>query len=135
MSKTVLVIDDEESICAILNKILSSHGYQVITSSNGEEAVELIRKEITHVHLIDMNLPGINGFEVFRRIKEERPIGFYFAMTGFSSVFGLAKCRKAGFDNYFSKPLDIKMLLKAVEFAFENLNRWKLHHDPHQSIE
>jgi CheY-like chemotaxis protein len=72
-----------------------------------------------------MNLPGINGIELCQEIKKDLPMSIIHAVTGYASLFDLAECRKAGFDDYFTKPVNLKMLTKSASNAFEKLNRWK----------
>jgi len=67
----------------------------------------------------------MNGIELCKRLKRERPTAFFFAITGFSSVFDLVKCREAGFDDYFIKPITIKDIVEAVEEAINRIARWK----------
>ena len=66
----------------------------------------------------------MNGVELCRHLRKERPAAFMFAMTGFATVFDLEQCREAGFDDYFPKPFRLPSLLTAARDAFEKLERW-----------
>jgi DNA-binding response OmpR family regulator len=74
---------------------------------------------------LDLKLPGMNGIELCRRIRKNNPIACIYSMTGFSSLFELADCRDAGFDDYFLKPIDLSIFMKTAEDAFEKISRWK----------
>ena len=71
MGEKVLVVDDEWELRNMLTEFLTGEGYDVIQASNGVEALELAEKEEPHVILLDVKMPGINGIEVCRRLKEE----------------------------------------------------------------
>jgi two-component system, cell cycle sensor histidine kinase and response regulator CckA len=72
---TVLVIDDEESICQLLARFLSRHGYQVLTSGDAQEAVALFAQHQAEVEcvLLDVLLEGVNGIDVFHTLRAKRP--------------------------------------------------------------
>ena len=71
MAEKILVVDDEWELRNLLTEFLTGEGYDVIQASNGEEALELAEKEEPQVILLDVNMPGIDGIEVCRRLKEE----------------------------------------------------------------
>ena len=126
MANKILIVDDEKPIRELLKTAFTHTGYTVFCAANAEEALKIVSKETIQVYLLDMNLPEMDGIELFNRIKENRPVSFFFAITGFTSIFDLVRCRKVGFDNYFPKPFKIELLLKATKEAFENLERWRI---------
>jgi len=71
MAEKILVVDDEWELRNLLAEFLTGEGYDVIQASNGEEALELAEKEEPQVILLDVKMPGIDGIEVCRRLKEE----------------------------------------------------------------
>jgi DNA-binding response OmpR family regulator len=123
--RKILFVDDEKPILMMLEKAFSKAGYTVKTADSAEAAMELLNHEPIHVMFLDLNLPGMNGPELCRKIKSERPMDIVYALTGYASLFELSECREAGFDDYFKKPADLKKLKMAAEIAFEKLNRWK----------
>ncbi len=126
MSKgKILVVDDEKAIINLLKQAFSRAGYTVMPAESGEEALEVLEKEDMSVMFLDLNLPNMNGIDLCRRIKKDKPMSVVFAVTGYASLFELAECREAGFDDYFKKPVDIKTLVKAAGEAFERIERWK----------
>ena len=125
MLQKILVVDDEVSIQNLLEKVFKKKGYTVVTASSGEEALETLKDENIQLMFLDLRLPGMDGIELCREIKKENPIACIYAMTGYSSLFDLTKCRDAGFDDYFLKPIDLERFIKTAEDAFARLERWK----------
>ncbi len=123
MKKNLLIVDDEPEILELFSTIFEDD-YNVTTAASGEEGIQLLANDTFHVILLDLNLPGIDGLEVCRRIKKSYPISIIFAITGYVSLFQLSDCRAAGFDNYFSKPVAIDLIKKEVKHAFQQIDRW-----------
>lgn len=117
--KKVLIVDDELAIRELLAKTVKISGYQPVTAGSGEEALELLRHEEIQLIFIDLKLPGINGMELCRRIRRDMPKARLFAMTGFRDEFEQLECLKAGFNDYFFKPLDLRLILQVTAKAFE----------------
>lgn len=125
MKHCVLVLDDEENIRKLLSGALERAGLEVRTAASAEEALELLKTEDIRVMFVDLQLERMDGIEFCRRVRKDRPVDCLFAITGHTSVFDLVKCREAGFDDYFIKPLDMGVLVKAAQNAFEKIERWK----------
>jgi len=125
MNRTILVVDDEKSIRDLMSEAFRGAGYDVLSAASGEEALEVVRRHHVQVMFLDLKLPGMNGVELCRRIRKETPLACLYAMTGYISLFELAACREAGFDDYFTKPVKLQALFKAAEQAFDKMRRWK----------
>ena len=125
MENTILVVDDEKMIRDMLEKAMSRHGYTVVSAESAEEALDILNDQKILVMFLDLKLPGINGLELCLQIRNSIPMAIAYAITGYASRFELKDCRKAGFEDYFTKPVDLKTLFKAAEDAFEKLNRWQ----------
>lgn len=123
--KKILVVDDEKAIISLLKQAFSRAGFEVLPAESAEEALKVLEQEDIMVMFLDLNLPGMNGMDLCRRIKKDKPMAIVFAVTGYASLFELADCREAGFDDYFKKPVDMKSLVKAANEAFERIDRWK----------
>jgi DNA-binding NtrC family response regulator len=121
----ILIVDDDESIRNAFSKILTRHDYRVRTAGTAEEALVLMNEEPAWVLFMDLNLPGMDGVELCRRVRSHWPMAVAYAVTGYASLFELTGCRSAGFEDYFTKPVLIEDLLTAAERAFEKLERWK----------
>ena len=125
VEKNILVVDDEEMIRNLMKEAFSKAGYKVRTAESAETALKIMDGEKFWVMLLDLNLPGMNGVELCRKIRNDYPLAILFAVTGYASLFELSECREAGFDDYFTKPVTLSLLLEAVNRAFERLERWK----------
>lgn len=125
VKKSILVVDDEVAILEIIAEAFTHAGYQVITTDNAESALEILSEQAIPVMFLDLNMPGMNGLELCRQIRHSWPMAQLFAFTGYTSLFELADCREAGFDDYFTKPVELSVLLKAAKDAFDKIARWK----------
>jgi DNA-binding response OmpR family regulator len=121
----VLVVDDEVLIRNMLEKAFSRAGYAVRCAESAEQALEILKDETYQTMFLDLKLPGMNGIELCMRIRKDFPMALIYAITGYASLFELADCREAGFDDYFTKPFDLGVVLKAAQDAFEKMERWK----------
>lgn len=124
MNKKILVVDDEKIIRSMLEKALTREGYDVICAESGEEAIDILNHESIHVIFLDLKLPGMNGLELCRNIRSKYPISILYAITGYASNFDLTDSREAGFEDYFTKPVDLKTIFQAAAEAFEKISRW-----------
>lgn len=124
--KKILIVDDEVSILALLKETFSIAGYTVRIAESAEEALNILKDETIMVMFLDLRLPGMSGIDMCWKIRETDQISIIHAFTGYSTYYGLLECRAAGFDDFFVKPVEIEVLLKAAENAFEKLARWKV---------
>lgn len=125
MENKILVVDDEEAIRDTFDTAFGKAGYTVHCTGSAEEALDILKRDNIQVMFLDLKLPGMNGVELCRQIRKDKPIAIIHAVTGYTSLFELADCREAGFDDYFTKPVELEFLLKAADEAFERLGRWK----------
>ncbi|MDF1577085.1 MAG: response regulator [Desulfurivibrionaceae bacterium] len=121
MNKQILIVDDNRQIREMLTEAFTQQGCQVACAANASEALALLNPAIK-VMFLDLKLPGkVSGLDLCREIRKKHPSASIFAMTGHSSLFELADCRKAGFDDYFTKPTRLEMLFMAAEQAFARI--------------
>lgn len=125
MEKHILLVDDEVPVLKMMTRAFTRAGYEVATAESAEEAMELIKTYKYMVFFLDLNLPGMNGIDLCRRIRQDNPLTILYAVTGFATTFEVFDCRQAGFEDYFTKPVELKKLLDAAEQAFQKLARWK----------
>jgi len=123
--KKVLVVDDELQVRDSFKMVFDKAGYITYLAESGEEAVEILDKNNIQVMYLDLNLPGMNGLELCRKVRKTQPIAIIYGVTGYTSLFELHDCREAGFDDYFTKPVGLKILMDTAKDAFEKLERWK----------
>lgn len=124
--KKILIVDDEPAILGTLQQIFERSGYEALTAETAEKALSILENETVMIMFLDLKLPGMSGVELCRRIRQKNRIAIIHALTGYVNIFGQIECREAGFDDFFVKPVDINVLLKAAEGAVEKLHRWKV---------
>ena len=117
MADTVLVVDDESTIRDLLNIFLPTKGLKVILAANGEEALELAKKNIPKVILLDIKMPGIDGMETCRRLRAGEQTRYIPVIM--VTAFGTTKTEAtdAGADDFISKPFDIEDLALRLKSA------------------
>ncbi len=125
MNKSVLIVDDEQSIRDLMAMALSNLGFTPVTAASGQEALEMLKRQSIQVMLLDLNMPGMDGLELARRIRQAYPLAQLMALTGFRSLFQLSACREAGFEDYFTKPVNLEELGDGLNAAFARLARWR----------
>ena len=113
----VLVVDDDEAICRVYQRLLSTHGYSVVTVRDGIQALEAVRQQPPDVVLLDVAMPGMNGFEVCRQIKCDRSTRLtpVILVSAVDAVANRVEGFSAGADDFLSKPPDHTELLTRVD--------------------
>ena len=108
----ILVVDDVPDNVDILDARLSSRGYEVVTATNGQEALDRVHGEAPHLILCDVMMPVIDGFEVSRRIKNDPSLPFIpiILVTAKDTAEDIVMGLEAGADDYISKPYNFKEL-------------------------
>jgi len=124
--KKVLVVDDEYMIRDILHEIFKTAGYTALLADSAENAIDILRKESVMVMFLDLDLPGMNGIDLCKKIRKDNPLGIIYALTGHVDLFSILECRRAGFDDFFVKPAKREIILAATEQAFEKVERWEV---------
>jgi DNA-binding NtrC family response regulator len=113
------VIDDEPVIHDVLRELLTSEGYEVESSSSGEEALGKFPSQAYDVVLLDLLMPGMDGIEVLRRIKKIDPMAAVIMITAFGSVESAIAAMKIGALDYIQKPFKHDDLLLTLARAVE----------------
>ncbi len=116
MSPRILVIEDQEDNRRILRDLLTSAGYEMVEAVTGEEGVAMAEMHRPDLILMDMQLPGLDGYEATRRIKANpalRPIPII-AVTSYALSGDDVKALEAGCDGYVTKPFSPRALLAKI---------------------
>ncbi len=109
--KKVLVVDDDPAVCDMLKRFLTIKRYKVNTVLSGEEAIKKVRKEEPHLVLLDIRMPGMDGVEVLKRIKEiDKNIPIVVMITAVKNDIVGRKCLEMGAADYITKPLSLEYL-------------------------
>ncbi|MGE5843555.1 MAG: sigma-54-dependent transcriptional regulator, partial [Syntrophaceae bacterium] len=119
MYKTILVVDDEESICQSLQGILTDEGYEVRTVGSGEEALKAIEEETPDLVLLDIWLPGMDGLETLKSIKTDTPQVQVIMMSGHGTIETAVKATKLGAFDFIEKPISLEKVVLLVNHALD----------------
>ena len=115
--KKVLVVDDDPINRKVAREALSIYSHEVIEAKNGEESIIMAKKLVPDVILMDIQMPGINGTEAMKKIREQPGLNKIpiIAITAYAMKGDREKLLNEGFSGYISKPVSIRELLKLVE--------------------
>jgi DNA-binding NtrC family response regulator len=111
----ILVVDDEEALRSVLSSELLSGGYEVMTASDGDEAITMVQKNKYDLVLLDIKMPKVDGFEVLKFIKNNAPTVRVIMLTGFADLKNAIESKKHGAEDFVSKPYDLVDLLTTIE--------------------
>jgi len=119
---TVLLVDDYPDTLEMWTLYLRAHGYSVSTADNGIDALAMAREQHPSLVILDLDLPGISGYEVARRLRGGQDTSGIplIAATGYSATQQLDEAKGAGFDQILVKPCDPESLIKAIETALNS---------------
>ena len=110
MSAKILVVDDRMRIRKLLQEVLQGAGYQVLTASGGDQAIELVKQHSVELVLLDMKMSGMDGLETLTLIKRIRSEVIILIMTAYEELEILKEAARRGAAGYISKPFDIEEL-------------------------
>ena len=122
MDKKLLLVDDEEGIRKVLGISLSDAGYTVFPAKNGEEALEIFRKESPPIVLTDIKMPGMDGIELLKKIKHENPDTEVIMITGHGDMDLAIKSLKYQAVDFVTKPINDDVLEIALGRANEKIS-------------
>lgn len=117
MSKTVLVVEDDDLNMVVFREVLLAHGYTCVEAINGTEAIRLAGERQPDLILMDMQLPGVSGMDVTRTLKAAEDLRHIpiIAVTAFAAFGDEERVRACGCEDYLSKPISIAHLMEAIE--------------------
>ena len=117
----ILVVDDNDDARMLLADILSELGHEVTTAANGPAALETIRSSSSEVAILDIGLPGMDGYQLATAIRGVRPDVRLIALSGYGQATDRARSSNAGFDRHLVKPVEMRRLLETIaELAGEH---------------
>ncbi len=118
MQKSVLVIDDDDSLRRVIEYTLDEAGFKVLTASDGIEGLQLFKEELPSVVLTDIQMPGISGYDVLQSIRSSHPEVRVIIVTAFGTVEQAVDAMKNGAFDYLTKPFSRDELTLVVKRAF-----------------
>lgn len=120
MGRRILIVDDEEINLRLAEYILRNHSYEVITANSGAQGLDLLRRRMIDLVLLDIEMPVMNGFRMFEYIKKEYanlPVIF---LTASGDKRDVLEVIRMGAVDYVRKPFDPKVLAERVAHALEH---------------
>lgn len=127
---TILLVDDEQDILEIVGYNLSQEGYQIITATNGKEAIVKAKKELPQLIIMDVMMPEMDGMEACKNIRKMPELSNVIItfLTARSEDYSQVAGFDAGADDYITKPIKPKLLVSKVKALLRRLK-----HDEHAS--
>jgi CheY-like chemotaxis protein len=120
----VLVVDDHATNLRLITGVLESQGYSNLTADNGEAALKMLEQENIDLVLLDIQMPGLSGTEVAKRIRASPTTSSLklIAVTALAMPGDREEILRAGFDGYVAKPFKIPELLEVVRAVLSQAN-------------
>jgi DNA-binding NtrC family response regulator len=115
----ILLVDDEVKFLQAVSQRLSIKGFDVTTASNGESAVEAANKGGFDVAVLDLQMPGTDGAQVLKILKQNHKFIEIIMLTGHATVDSAVECTKLGAFKYLEKPYDFDKLVDALKEAYQ----------------
>jgi CheY-like chemotaxis protein len=110
----VLVVDDEPDSVELLQEFLAAKGYEVLSAADGEEALQKVKADRPHLILLDVRMPGMNGLEVLRQVRQiDQEVGVIMVTAVNEEETGRQALALGAFD-YIVKPLDLAYLERSL---------------------
>ena len=117
IAANVLLIDDEEQFLKVLGERLETRGLQVNTVTSGEDALTLIDDKNYDAIILDLAMPGIDGIETLKLLKEKNPDLEIIMLTGHATVQKGIEAMKLGAEDFLEKPVELSVLLERISEA------------------
>ncbi len=121
----LLLVDDEKEFVQTLSERLKLRQFPSEIAYDGKQALEITEKDETEVMILDLKMPGIDGFEVLKKIKKTKPDIEVIILTGHGSEEDRKKCMELGAFAYLQKPADIDLLTSTMKDAYAKINAGK----------
>ena len=125
----LLIVDDEVKFLDAIARRLELRAFDVTKASNGLVALDEARYSKFDLALVDLKMPGMNGQEVLRVLKQHHKFLEIVILTGYPTVDTAVECTKLGAFDYLSKPCDMNLLLDTLRRAYEARLKKKFEHD------
>ena len=115
LQKNILIVDDEENLLLLLERILSKQGYQVMTAKNSYDALVLLETRVFQLAILDIKMFPMDGVVLLAEIKSRRPAIEVIMITAYPTIDTRKECMNKGASTYLTKPVDIQELKSTVE--------------------
>ncbi len=114
---TILVVDDEEAVLRLFQRILKKKEYAVLMANKGKTALEQVERKRPNLVILDLKMPGMNGIEILRRIKRIDENIEVIIITGYGTMKTAKMAMRLGAYDYITKPFDTNYIRALIEDA------------------
>ena len=118
--KVVLFVDDEEMVLKVGSLMLRKLGYSVLPICKGQEAIEIFKQNRIAIVLLDMQMPGMNGYEIYYQLKKIQPEVKILLASAYVGDQSEKRLISIGFDGFIQKPFNLKQLSEKIEAILAN---------------
>ncbi|MEJ2101650.1 MAG: response regulator [Desulfobacterales bacterium] len=118
--RAVLFVDDDKIVLEVGSLMLQKLGYTVLAVSNGNRAVEILKENKVSFVILDMLMPGMNGFEIYHQLKMIQPNVKIILPSGYTGDQSEERSESIGFDGFIQKPFNLKQLSEKIENIWVN---------------
>ena len=115
----LLFVDDEDQFLTSMSKRLGARGFHVLAVNRGEKAVETARTHPVDIALVDLKMPGMNGEETLKALKQEHAWMEIVILTGHGSIDSAVECTQSGAHSYLQKPCDLEQIMEVLAEAYK----------------
>ncbi len=117
MSEKVLLVDDEKEFLEIMSERMEERGMEVTTAESADQALSIIEKESFDAIIMDFQMPGMDGMEALKAIKNKKPELQIILLTGYATVEKTVEAMKIGATDFLEKPADFEALAEKIKKA------------------
>ncbi len=114
----IMLVDDEERFLQTTQKMIAKKGYDALIVTSGEDCLKKLEEELVHVVILDVKMPGMDGVETLKQIKQRFPMVEVIMLTGHATAESAVEGLKLGATDYLTKPTNIDDLIAKAEEAY-----------------
>lgn len=118
--RKLLIVDDQIGIRMLLLEVFSTEGYETFQAANGTKALQIVKESVPDLVLLDMKIPGMDGLEILKRIKQMHKDIKVIMMTAYGELEMINEAKESGALMHFTKPFDIDELRLVVNEQLRN---------------
>lgn len=119
MEKKILVVDDNLSFRVVIGQLLKDGGYSISTAEDGISALRTLENKRFDILITDINMPNMNGIELFKNVKKLYPQIIVIFMSGFDYSDLYEKLLREGASYFFKKPFDLNLLKRTIKHILD----------------
>jgi len=114
LAEKILIVDDQYGIRILLTEVLQKEGYTTFQAANGFQAIDITKEQAPDLVLLDMKIPGMDGIEILKRLKQHDETIKVIIMTAYGELDMIQEAKDLGALTHFAKPFDIDEIRKVI---------------------